>query len=82
MQYVQLTSSCLSDVIGSSGLGRKRFEAELKRTKPILETIRERYADESSSLLHLSEQTDDIIALEPIAARYRDQFDHIVILGT
>ena len=82
MQYVQLTSSCLSDVIGSSGLGRKRFEAELKRTKPILEALRERYADDSSSLLHLSEQTDDIVALEPIAARYRDQFDHIVVLGT
>jgi len=82
MKYVHLTSSCLSDVIGSSGLSRGRFEAELKRTKPILETIRERYADGSSSLLRLSEQTDDIVRLETIAARYRDQFDQVVIIGT
>jgi glucose-6-phosphate isomerase len=82
MGYVHLTSSCLSDVIGSSGLSRDRFEAELKRTKPAIENIRERYADGSSSLLHLSEQTDDIVMLETIAARYCDQFDHVVILGT
>ena len=82
MEYVHLTSSCLSDVIGSSGLSRGRFEGELKRTKPVLETIRERYADGSSSLLHISEQTDDIVRLETIAERYRDKFDHIVIIGT
>lgn len=82
MQYVHLTSSCLSDVLGTSGLDRGRFEADLKRTKPILKTLRQQYADGSSSLLHLPEQTDDIVALETIVARYRDQFDHVVILGT
>ena len=82
MQYVQLTSTCFSDVLGASGLDRGRFKADLKRTKLVLETIRETYADGSSSLLHLSEQTDDIVALETIAARYRDHFEHVVILGT
>jgi len=82
MNYVHLTSSCFSDVLGASGLDLGQFETDLKKTKPVLETLRARYADGTSPLLRLPELTDDIVALEPIAARYRDQFDNVVVLGT
>jgi glucose-6-phosphate isomerase len=82
MSYVHLTSSCFSDVLGTHGLDRGRFDVLLEKTKPVLETLRAQYTDRTLPLLRLPELTDDLAALEPVAARYRDQFDDVVILGT
>ena len=82
MSYIHLTSSCFSDVLGAHGLDRGRFNTILENTKPVLETLRVQHADGSLPLLCLPELADDIVALEPVAARYRDQFDDVVILGT
>jgi len=82
MSYVHLTSSCFSDVLGAHGLDRGRFNTLLENTKPALETLRAQYSEGSLPLLRLPERTDDLAALTPIAARYRDQFDDVVILGT
>jgi glucose-6-phosphate isomerase len=82
MSYVQITSACFSNVLGAQGLDRGRFDAILGNTKPVVETLRAQHADGSLPLLRLPELTDDIAALEPVAARYRDQFDDVVILGT
>jgi glucose-6-phosphate isomerase len=82
MSYVQITSSCFSDVLGVRGLDRGRFNRFLENTKPALETLRAQHADGSLPLLLLPELIDDIAALEPVVARYRDQFDDVVILGT
>jgi glucose-6-phosphate isomerase len=81
MSYVQITSSCFSDVLGAHGLDRGRFYAILENTKPALKTLRAQHADGSLPLLRLPELTDDIAELEPVAARYRNQFDDVVILG-
>ncbi|NKB19780.1 MAG: glucose-6-phosphate isomerase [Alphaproteobacteria bacterium] len=82
MSYVHLTSSCFSDALGAPGLDRGRFEAVLEKTKPALQSLRGQYADGSLPLLRLPEQTDDLVALKPVAARYRDQFDDVIVLGT
>ncbi len=82
MSYVQLTSSCFSDVLGTHGLDIGQFAALLEKTKPALETMRMQHADGSLPVLRLPEQTEDIEALMPIASRYREQFDDVVILGT
>lgn len=82
MSYVQLTSSCFSDVLGTHGLDIGQFAALLEKTKPALETMRMQHADGSLPVLRLPEQTEDIEALMPIASRYRVQFDDVVILGT
>lgn len=82
MSYTQLTSSCLSDVLGAHGLDRGHFDATLQKTEPALEALRAQYADGSLPLLRLAERTDDIEALLPVASRYREQFDDVVILGT
>ena len=82
MSYVQITSSCFSDVLGAHGLDRGRFNAILENAKPALESLRAQHADGSLPLLGLPGRTDDLAALELVAERYRDQFDDVVILGT
>ncbi len=82
MSYVQITSSCLSAVLGTHGLDSGQFETTLKKTEPALQILRAQYADGSLPLLRLAERTDDIDALVPVASRYRELFDDVVILGT
>ncbi|MDE0939938.1 MAG: hypothetical protein OSA43_08270, partial [Pirellulales bacterium] len=68
-------------MLGAHGLDRGRFYEILENTKPALKTLRAQHADGSLPLLRLPELTDDIAELEPVAARYRNQFDDVVILG-
>ena len=74
--------SCFAETVGEGGLPRARFEALLSECRPVLETIRAWRDDGSLPLLRLPARRDDVAALEPVAARHRERFDDILILGT
>ncbi|MHA1107482.1 MAG: glucose-6-phosphate isomerase [Alphaproteobacteria bacterium] len=82
MPYVHLSSTCYAEAIGPGGLDRILYERMLDRTRPALEGLRKAHADGSMPLLRLPEARDDLKALEPVAKRFRDSFDHVVVLGT
>jgi glucose-6-phosphate isomerase len=82
MSYVHLTSSCFTEVLGSHGLDRTRYELILARTEEALKGLCARHADRSLPLLRLPETRDDLVPLKPIAEAYREKFDDVVLLGT
>ncbi len=82
MSYVHLTTSCFTEVLGSHGLDRTRYELILARTEEALKGLCARHADGSLPLLRLPETRDDLVPLKPIAAAYREKFDDVVLLGT
>jgi len=81
MSYVHQTSNCFSTAIGFNGLNQDVFNKFLEETRPALEKLRQQYADKSLPFLQLSERTDDLDVLYSVAARYREQFKHVVVLG-
>ena len=82
MSYDHQTSNCFSAAIGFNGLNQDVFEKFLEETRPALEKLRQQYADKSLPFLQLPERTDDLDVLYSVAARYRDRFKHVVVLGT
>ena len=82
MPYVHLSSTCYADAIGPGGLDRILYERMLDRTRPAIDALRKAHADGSLPLLRLPAARDDLAALEPVAARFRDCFDDVVVLGT
>ena len=81
MTYEQDISSCLSDAIGSGGLGRAQFDSLLAGLIPAFEALRAHHADNSLPLLRLPE-LDDVAGLAKIAAEWREKFDSVLVLGT
>jgi len=82
MIYRHSIDNCLADGIGATGLGRAAYEAALSRTLPALEQLRAWQAVGGLPLLTLPGARADLEALAPIAARYRTDFDDVVVLGT
>lgn len=82
MIYRHAIDNCLADVIGPTGLDCAVFEATLARTGPALEQLRAWRRGGGLPLLALPDARDDLETLAPIAARFREQFDDVVILGT
>jgi glucose-6-phosphate isomerase len=82
MIYRHSIDNCLADGIGATGLDRATYEAALARTAPALDQLRNWRNGGGLPLLTLPDARDDLEALSPIAARYRDRFDDVVILGT
>ncbi len=70
-------SSCLVDAPA-----RAAYEAELGACAAGLEAVRAAHADGSLPLLRLPAASDDLAALAPHVARFRGDFDHVVVLGT
>jgi glucose-6-phosphate isomerase len=82
MLYQHDTKNCFADAIGDSGLNEESFALVLNETGAALDVIAQAYRDNSLPLLRLPEASEDIIALKPIAEKFRRDFDHVVVLGT
>jgi glucose-6-phosphate isomerase len=82
MTYRHLFENCLADAIGAKGLDTATYAAALARTAPALEQLRAWRVAGGLPLLALPDARDDLVALGPVADRYRSSFDDVVILGT
>jgi glucose-6-phosphate isomerase len=82
MPYSHEVESCFSDAIGADGLTRAEFAALLDATRPAVDALRRRHDDGSLPLLRLPARRDDLADLAKVAARYRRDFDDILVLGT
>jgi glucose-6-phosphate isomerase len=82
MSYRQDIAGCRAAAIGGHGLDDRTWRAQLDAARPALDWLRARHADRSLPLLHLPAARADLDALAPLARRYRESFDAVVVLGT
>ena len=82
MSYTQNVDNCLAGSIGSVGLTDSMLEAALAKSAGALDQLRAWKQEGGLPLLALPAARDDLAVLVPVAARYRDDFDDVVILGT
>jgi len=82
MIFKQDIAGCRAAAIGEHGLSDKTWRAALAAANPALDWLRGRHADQSLPLLHLPVARNDLDALAPLAKRYRESFDAVVVLGT
>ncbi|MFQ5984901.1 MAG: glucose-6-phosphate isomerase [Alphaproteobacteria bacterium] len=80
--YEQVTESCFSEKIGEGGLSAGAFETALGEAGTALPRLEAVRAGDRSCLLRLPGRKDDLEALVPVAGRYVDAFDDVVVLGT
>ena len=82
MPYSQNIDACLSGTVGPAGLDGSDFDALLQATTPTLERLKAHHRENTLPLLRLPERGDDIAAMEPVAERFQESFDDVVVLGT
>ena len=82
MSFRQDIAGCRSAAIGAHGLDDKAWRAALGAAGSALDWLRACHADKSLPLLHLPAARADLDALAPLARRYRESFDAVVVLGT
>jgi glucose-6-phosphate isomerase len=82
MSFDQTIDGCRAAAIGTHGLDDKTWRTALDAAGPALDWLRARHADKSLPLLHLPAARADLDALTPLAKRYREGFDAVVVLGT
>ena len=82
MAYEHLIDRCFAETIGDAGLERAAFEKTLGQTAAVLASLKKMHDDGRLPLLQLPAARDDLDLLRPVADRFRDAFDDIVILGT
>ncbi len=67
---------------GIVALDKNKFQTYLDIGNKALASLKERYNDGLIPLLKLPEKTTDLKAIEPIAERFCENFDNVIILGT
>ena len=67
---------------GLPALTEERFQSYVKAADTAIEELKAQYDAGKLPLLNLSEKTSDLEALEPIAQRFCESFDDVIILGT
>lgn len=82
MLYRHDIKNCFASAIGGRGLTDDQYAASLAQTGAALEAIAQAYADNSLPLLRLAETDADLQSLKPVAERWRQDFDDVVVLGT
>ncbi|PPR21605.1 MAG: Glucose-6-phosphate isomerase, partial [Alphaproteobacteria bacterium MarineAlpha10_Bin3] len=82
MPYTQSIENCLADAIGPTGLDAATLDAAVAQTAPTLDRLRAWRRDGGLPLLALPGASEDLLALVPLAARYREEFDDVIVLGT
>lgn len=82
MSYQQTIETCFDAAIGEGGLREAAFEKTLAKTARGIEGLRKQHAEGSLALLTLPQARDDLAELAPVAMRYRERFEQVVILGT
>lgn len=80
--YQQSIEHCLSDSIGEHGLAPAAFDKLLADAGPVVDEIARGGSPEIQSLIRLTRDTVDLEALEPVAERYSESFDDVIVLGT
>ncbi len=75
--HAHSVNRCFTD----SGPARERFEHLLAQAATGLDGLRRVHDDGSLPLLRLPARTDDLAAAAPIAAEFRQRFDHVLVLG-
>ncbi len=81
MPYTHSIENCLADAIGPAGLDAATLDAAVSQTAPALERLRAWRRDGNLPLLALPGASEDLAALAPLAARYREEFDDVIVLG-
>jgi glucose-6-phosphate isomerase len=81
-EYSHQTDACFANVIGAKGLDATAHAALLAKTAPALEKIREWRESGSLPLMTLPFRQDDFDDMTSVSARFRRDFDDVVILGT
>ncbi len=74
--YSQNISAGLPSLAGES------FKSYVKAAETAIISLKKQYTTNTLSLLRLPEQTADLEAIEPIAERFCENFDDVIILGT
>jgi glucose-6-phosphate isomerase len=80
MLYTQIIDDALEPKVGKKGLSPASFDAELKRTVPVLDKIRKWKDNGTLPLLKLPARRDDLEALKPYVERFA-KFEHVVVMG-
>lgn len=75
-------SACFADRVGPAGLSRKTFQALAPGAADALAWLRGQRQSNALPLLNLAESDADIAVAAPVAARFRERFDNVAILGT
>ncbi|MBL4720109.1 MAG: glucose-6-phosphate isomerase, partial [Alphaproteobacteria bacterium] len=81
-EYSHLIDACFASAIGANGLDAQRHAALVAKTAPALDQIRSWRETGALPLMTLPYRRDDLDEIAPVAARFRDAFDDVVILGT
>jgi glucose-6-phosphate isomerase len=82
MLYRHDTENCFVTAIGARGLADEEYAATLAQTGAALKTLSQAYADNSLPLLRLAEMDEDLQSIKPLAERWRQDFDDVIVLGT
>ena len=82
MSYSQSIDNCLAAAIGDGGLGEEGLEAALGEARGGLAQLRAWCGDGSLPLLALPGRRDDVEALQPVIASYREHCSDLLVLGT
>jgi glucose-6-phosphate isomerase len=80
--YQQVTDTCFDAAIGEMGLKTAEFSETLAACLPAMEGLRRAHDTGRLPLLRLPARRDDLEMLGPIAERYRQEFDDVVMLAT
>ncbi len=82
MLYRQIIQDCFQAQVGDRGLSEQDFQELQEQTGAILEGLKVAAGDGTQPLLNLPDRVDDLAEMETEAARFRENFTDVVILGT
>jgi len=82
MLYRQIIQNCFESHVGKHGLTDGEFRELRERTGPVIDGLKQVHESGELPLLRLPESHADLDELKPIADRFRNSFDDVVVLGT
>ena len=80
--FTQDVAGCFADAVGPGGLSTTAFARHLGIAGGALTRLRTARDARRLPFLTLPERRDDLDAMAGLAARYRDAFDDVLVLGT
>lgn len=80
--YLHDVSACFAERIGEGGLAQETFERLLSGCEVALRELRAGRRENTLSFLTWPDRRDDLAEVKPLAERFRDAFDDVLILGT
>jgi glucose-6-phosphate isomerase len=82
MLYNQEIEGCLDGAIGEFGVSGAELDGLLRESGPTLDRLRAHHEAGELSLLTLPYARDDLPGLSDLAAHLRQEFSHLILLGT